>query len=177
MSNTQIFPVYVLRDADVNLMDVPQHVHSAFRSWVEGVTPYGPLDTSEVRYNMGNSVAAEFAIDGEVYQAPYYVDLLTLEVSGGKMPYSFSMILIAGSAAYRVGVDTDLKEMANLAHARPTADEEPTAADIAKGCLDINSLLRSVVVAAATYPNMSFVEVDSHLNPVREQIFIANVGK
>lgn len=177
MSKVKTFPVYVLRDSDVALMDVPQHVHSAFRRWVDVITSHGPLDTSEVRYDMGNSVAAQFSVDGEVHQAPFYIDRLTLEVAGGTMPDSFSMILIAGRAAYRIGVDTGLKEMASLAHKRPTAMEEPTAADITKGCLDINSLLKSVMVAAATYPNMRFVDVDYGLNPTREQIFIANVGK
>lgn len=177
MSNVRTFPVYVLRDSNVPLVEVPQHVHSAFRSWVAMATPYGPIQDSSVRYDMGQCAGAQFSVDGELYPAPFHVDHLTLEVVCDKLPESFSMILIAGAASYQVGVDTDLKELASLAHRRPTAMEEPTPADIAKGCLDINGLLKSVLVAAATYPAMSFAEVDCHLNPTRKQILIANVGK
>lgn len=176
LAQTKTYPVYVLRDSAVAAASVPKAVSGALTSWAH-IASLLPQSMQSSVIHSGPSVQAEFSEGGELYPAPFYVDQFTLEVvDAKKFPDSFALILLMGTDVYSIGVDADLKGMARTAHKRPSAVEEPTPSDITKGCLDVHSLFKSVLTAAATYPKMRFREVDSHRNPMSNQLMIINVG-
>lgn len=146
-AKTKIYPVYVVRDADVGAESVHPSVISAFRKWADADSRFEGIGfvmmttaTEPVQANL----YPELRPDGHFYvkprakkavmaPAPFFVERHDLEVTATKHPIEMILAVFMGPEIFKAYGDTDIDDAMGLAMYGEEVEDELSLIAIANG--------------------------------------------
>lgn len=188
-AETRTFPMYVMRDAELDDVNVHLLLIEAVRSslvktcsLIEGVAfthvsaAHDPVQAQLYPELERDGLCAEMRDDDAVMSpAPFYVEYHVVEITADAMPNDMSLAVFVGPNSTKAYADTDIMEAIECSMYGDNASM-PTMASIATGQDGATGLVASVIDAAANHPETDFGGVEYGGLPDKHVNMVINIG-
>lgn len=187
-AQTGTFPLYIMRDADLDDTVVHLRLLDAISNWIEEGTEFEGLtflNVSAAHDPVQAQLYPELERDGLCAEmrdedavmspAPFIVEYRVLEITATEVPDSMSMALFVGPDTVKAHAAADTMEAIECSM-NGGNHVIPSMASIATGHDGATDLVAAVIDSAANHPDTDFGGVDYGGLPEQHVRMVINIG-